>query len=146
MELEEMFEAPSISADEAITGFIRLDQRVKEAAQERAMYSSVLTQSAVDQRNGQATVHLEASSGSRVKVEFKKGFSCDQSELECARELLGDEKFSELFKTEHSPKAKNLKTFLNTKFANEKIATAQEIIRAAVQEVERSPYVSVEKS
>jgi hypothetical protein len=143
---EEKASPVSTSPDETIREFIRLDTQIKELAYERAGYTSALTQSATDIRNGQNTVHLEtADRMKRVKVEFKKGFLCDAVELECAKDLLGDERFNELFKTEYTPKAKNLKTFLNTKSADERTEAARQILKEAVKEIEKTPYVSVER-
>lgn len=151
--LAEMFDDPvpasasGMSADEIIKEFIRLDTQIKELAYQRSEYSSALTQAAVEVRNGQSTVHMETSDRKqKVKVEFRKGWECDQAEIECAKELLKDERFNEIFRTEYSPKVAKLRTFLNTKSSDERIETARQIIKAAVKEVERSPYCSVEKS
>lgn len=148
--LEKMFSTPStangMSDDELIGAFIRLDTQIKDLAYQRSEYSSALAQKAVEARNGQSTVHLETSDrANKVKVEFKKGYVCDQMEIECAKELLGDERFNEIFKTEYSPRLQKLKTFLNTKSADERVETARGIIKAAVVEVEKTPYVSTEK-
>lgn len=149
--LDEMFDAPSpiaahgISEDEAIRRFIELDRRVKEADAERAEYKAFLIEKAREQQSGQNTVHLESSTGTRVKVEFKKVPQCDQVELECARDLLGDERFMKIFKYSFKPKSRDLKTFLNTKFADERVTTAQQIIKDAIKDVDASPYVSIER-
>ena len=149
--LDKMFATPTAAAsgmsdDEMIKEFIRLDAQIKELAYQRSEYSSALMQKATEIRDGQNTVHLETSDRQgKIKVEFKRGHVCDQMELECAKELLGDERFNELFKTEYSPKLLKLKTFLNTKSASEKVETAREIIKAAVVEVEKTPWVAVEK-
>lgn len=148
--LDQMFSTPSsatgMSDDELIAEFIRLDTQIKDLAYQRSEYSSALAQKAVEARNGQATVHLETSDRkSKVKVEFKRGYNCDQMEIECAKDLLGDERFNEIFKTEYSPRLQKLKTFLNTKSADERVETARGIIKAAVVEVEKTPYVSTEK-
>jgi hypothetical protein len=150
MDINEMFATPTsssgMSADEIIKEFIRLDTQIKDLAYQRSEYSSALNQMASERRNGQSTVHLEtADRKSRVKVEFKKGYNCDPMELECAKELLGDERFNEIFKTEYQPRLQKLKTFLNTVSADERVETARGIIKAAVVEVEKTPYVSTEK-
>jgi len=152
MEIEKMFEQeppPSLSgmsADEIIKEFIRLDAQIKDLAYKRSEFSTALTQAAVEVRNGQSTVHMETSDRqSKVKVEFKKGWECDQTEIECARELLKDERFNEIFKTEYSPKVAKLRTFLNTKSSDEAVEVARQIIKEAVREVEKSAYCSVEK-
>lgn len=148
--LDEMFATPpsasGMSADEVIREFIRLDTQIKELAYQRSEYGSALTQKAAEIRNGQKSVHLEtADRKAKVKVDFKTGHVCDQMELECAKELLGDERFAEIFKVEYTPKLLKLKTFLNTVSADERVETARGIIKAAVVEVEKTPWVAVEK-
>lgn len=150
--ITEMFEeAPptmrtGVSLDEMVHEFIRLDRLVKESAAERAEYAHLLADKARDQQNGQNTVHLQSSAGSRIKVEFKHEQSCDQVEIESAKDVLDDDKvFYGLFRAKYAPKAKNLKTFLNTAFSDERTMTAQQIIREAVKDVERSPAVTIEK-
>lgn len=148
--LDQMFATPAaasgMSADEVIREFIRLDTQIKDLAYQRSEYSSALTQKAAEIRNGQKSVHLETSDRkAKVKVEFRTGQVCDQMELECAKELLGDERFAEIFKVEYTPKLLKLKTFLNTVSADERVETARGIIKAAVVEIEKSPYVSTEK-
>lgn len=152
MGIVEMFEevAPDVSGlsvDQMIREYVRLDKRVKEAANERGAYHAALLEKAAEARNGQATVHMEtADESQRVKVEFKKRVLCDQVEIECAKELLSEEKFRELFKVEYSPKSRNLKSFLNTVSADERIETAKGIIKEAVKEADGTPYLSIEKS
>lgn len=152
MGIAEMFDeiAPDVSGlsvDQMIREYVRLDERVKEAAQERGAYHAALLERAQATRNGQSTVHMEtADEKQRVKVEFKKKTLCDQSEIECAKELLSEEKFRELFKVEYAPKSRNFKSFLNTTSGDEKVETAKEILKAAVQEVDATPYLSIEKS
>lgn len=153
MGITEMFEeiAPDVSGlsvDQMIREYVRLDKKVKETALERGAYHAALLERAASARNGQNTVHLDtADETQRVKVEFKSELSIlDQQEIECAKELLGEPKFNELFSTTYKPKAKNLKTFLNSVSANEKVETAREIIKEFVKTVDRTPYLSVEKS
>lgn len=152
MQIEKMFEqeppptVSGLSLDEIVKAFIELDGRIKQLAYERSEYATAITQAAMDTRNGQSTVHLETVDRKhRVKVEFRKGWDLDQPEIECARELLLDERFSEIFSTEYKPKVAKLRKFLNTKSADERIETARQIVLAAVREVEKSPYCSVEK-
>lgn len=150
--IEKMFEnnpPPSVSGmslDEIVKAFIELDGRIKQLAYERSEYAGAITQAAMDTRNGQSTVHLETVDRKhKVKVEFRKTWECDQEEIACARELLLDERFGEIFSTEYRPKMAKLKKFLNTKSADERTETARQIVLAAVKEVEKSPYCSVER-
>lgn len=137
-----------LSVDQMIREYVRLDKKIKEAAQERGAYHAALLERAAMARNGQNTVHLETADEShKIKVEFKSELAVmDQQEIECAKELLGDEKFNELFSTFYKPKAKNLKTFLNSVSANEKTETARQIIGEFVKPKDKTPYLSVERA
>lgn len=150
--IDQMFEESppqsvgGMSQDEIIREFIRLDTQIKDLAYQRQGVQSALIQAATEIRNGQNTVHLETvDRKGKLKVEFKKGHVCDQMEIECAKELLGDERFNEIFKTEYTPRLLKFKTFLNTASADERVETARGIIKAAVVEVEKTPWCSVEK-
>jgi len=138
-----------MSLDEAIREFIKLDRRIKETAADRQWPASIIAQEASgERRGGQKTVHMETvNQEQKVKVEFRSELQVvDASEMETARQLLGDDRFFELFKIEYSPRAKALKTFLNTGSTSEQVKTAKAIIEESVKDVEKSPYVSVEKS
>jgi len=138
-----------MSLDEAIREFIRLDKRVKEAASERQWPASIIAQEAMGERNGdQKTVHMETvNQEQKVKVEFKSELQViDKSQMEAIRECLGDERFFELFKIEYSPRAKALKSFLNTGSTDERVKTAKQMIKESIKDVEKSPYVSIEKA
>lgn len=133
-----------MSDDERIAEFIRLDARIKELAAEKREHASVLTEKAFSERNGQKTVHLQANDGSKLAVEFKTDWAVDSQGLEAVKELL-KERFAEIFKTEYSPRLRQLKTFLNTAFTDEPSQIAKELIKEYVREVEKGAYVSVEK-
>lgn len=146
-----MFDTPKatethgMSLDEAIHEFIRLEARQAELKQEKAKVLEILLPEAFEVR-GQANVaRLQSNDGKQIKVEFKSAFKCDTNTLNTARELLGDDKFEELFKTEYSPRLREMKMFLASKSADERIETAKGIIREGVTTVERSPYVTLEK-
>lgn len=144
---ELMAPRPSFSLEDAIREFIAADTRVKEAASERQWPASIIAQHAAEERNGQKSVHMEtADRKQKVKVEFKTELQvADDSQMEAVRQLLGDERFFELFKLRYEPRAKNLKIFLNTGSTSEAVQTAKEIIRESVKDVEKTPYVSTEK-
>lgn len=137
-----------MSLDEAIREYIKLDQRVKETAADRQWPASIIAQAATGERNGdQKTVHMEtANQEQKVKVEFKSDMKViDASEMETVRQLLGDDRFFELFKIEYTPKARALKSFLNTGSTSEAVQTAKEIVKASVKDIEKNPTLSVEK-
>ena len=134
-----------LSRDERIKEFLRLDGQIKELSYERRGHASALMEIASEERNGQKTVHLQANDGARVAVEFKSAWECNTEEVECARELLKDQQFNNLFKTTYTPKVRELKKFLNTVYSDEAWETAKGIIKEHVKEVEKTPFVSVEK-
>lgn len=135
-----------LSPDEHIDRFLRLDAQIKELSYERRAHATALIEKATQERRSQKTVHLQAHSGERVQVEFKTDWECNSEELETAKELLKDEKFNELFKTTYTPRLKALKMFLNTGFTDEAWQVAKEIIIEHVKEVEKTPYVSTDKT
>jgi hypothetical protein len=135
----------SISDDEMIHEFLRLDNLIREAVSEKQWYSSAIAAKAVGEASGQKTVTLQASDGAQVHVEFKAGWECDSTELETARELLGDEKFQHIFKTEYTPKVRNLRSFMSTVFADERDEVARIIIKENCKEVEKRPWVSAKR-
>lgn len=134
-----------LSDDEHIARFLELDARIRELSYERREHASALVEVAMSKRTDLKTVHLQAHNGSRVQVEFKTDWECNSEEVECAKELLKDEKFNELFKTTYTPKLRALKTFLNTGFSDERWETAKDIIKANVKEVPKTPYVQAER-
>ncbi len=135
-----------LSRDERINEFLRLDSQIKELSYERRAHASALMEIAAEERNGLKTVHMQANNGARVAVEFKTDWVVDSQELETVKELLKDEKFNELFKTEYTPKVRSLRSFLNTVFSEEAWNVAKDLIKQSVREVEKSPYVCVEKT
>lgn len=135
-----------LSRDERIKEFLRLDAQIKELSYERKGHASALMEIAAEERNGQKTVHLQSSNGSRVSVEFKSAWECNAEEVEAAKELLKDEQFNVLFKTTYTPKVRELKKFLNTVYSEEAWEVAKQIIKEHVREVEASPYVCAEKT
>lgn len=137
----------TMSLDEALREFVKLDRRVKDTAAERQWPASVIAQQALGERNGLKTVHMEtATRDVRVKVEFKSELQvADSSQMETVRQLLGDERFFELFKIEYTPRTKAVRSFLNTGSTSEQIKTAKAIIKESVKDVEKTPTVSVEK-
>lgn len=148
-ELDNLFDGPDMSSDQAIREYVRLDKVIRDAASERNWVKGILTANAEAERNGTIkTVHVETADGSqKVKVEFKTEWEVkNQNEMETVRELLGEARFSEIFKTEYTPKARALQSFLNTSSGDERFKTAKTIIKEIVKEVPKTPTVTVEKS
>lgn len=148
-DLDNLFDAPGMSPDQAIREYIRQDQIIKEAAYDRNAAKSVITQEAESNRQGSLkTVHVETADGKqKVKVEFKTEWEVkDHTQMEIVKDLLGETRFNEIFKVEYTPKARPLQSFLNTSSGDEKFRTAKEIVKEIVKEVPKTPSVTVEKS
>ncbi len=138
-------EPHGMSLDEAIHEFIRLEARRVELKQEIGDVLAVLLPEAFEIRGQQNTVRLTGQDGKQIKVEFKESHKCNSNELNLSREMLGDDKFEELFKTEYSPRLRELRMFLSSKSTDERIETAKVIIKRGCIAVQRSPFVSIEK-
>lgn len=146
--LDQLFDAPAMSPDQAIREYIRQDQIIKDAAYERNAAKSVICQEAEANRNGTLkTVHVEtADQKQKVKVEFGSDWKVlDQSQMETVKELLGESRFNEIFKVEYSPRVRALQSFLNTSSGDEKYRTAKAIVQELVKEVPKTPSVTVER-
>lgn len=143
---EERPETPSLSRDELITEFHRLDAIVKESGYKRKEIGMQLAGIAYENKRDQNTVHLKSTDGQKIKVEFGIDYDYDQEQMMTAADLLGRDTFDSLFKTkiEFVPKKRELKKFLNTVSSDERIETAKKIITDATITRDKSPYVSVE--
>lgn len=139
-------EPHGMSLDEAINEFIRIEARKAELKQEMNNVLAVLLPEAFECRGAANVARLGSHDGKKViKVEFKEAQKCDVNHLNQAREMIGDDQFEKLFKTEYAPRLREMKMFLASKSADERIETAKQIIREGVQTVQRSPYVTIEK-
>lgn len=134
-----------MSQDDLIKEFARLDAIVKDAGAQRREIGAALAGIALENKGNQNTVRLESSTGNRIKVEFGVDYEFDNEQMFTAADLLGQERFDELFKTEikFTAKKRNLNGFLNTVPSDEKTKTAKEIVQAAMVEKPKTPYVSV---
>jgi hypothetical protein len=136
--------------DELIDEFKRTDAIYRESTSRRRELQTALAGLASGQRNLQTsnTVYLKSTKNERVKVEFKSVRQYETALMFDVNELLGKEVFDKLFRTkvEFAAQAANLKSFMKTVDADERIETAKQIIRQAETEVEQSPYVTVVKS
>ena len=136
-----------LSLEDAITEFKRIQERYAELAEEKKRVMEVLITAATESRQGSKTVRLENHNKSIVlKAEFGEGFRCDVNGLNEAREMLGDDVFEDLFKTEYKPKLRGLRPFLASKSTDERIETAKEKVKEAVTVVPETPRITVEKS
>lgn len=136
-----------MSQDDLIAEFNRLDVIVKDAGGRRREIGAALAGIALENKGNQNTVRLESSTGQRVKVEFGIDYEFDNEQMFTAADLLGQERFDELFKTEVKfvAKKRNLNGFLSTVPSDEKTRTAKEIIQAVLEagKKPKTPHVSV---
>jgi hypothetical protein len=78
-------------------------------------------------------------------VDFGTEFKVvDAGEVETLRDLL-ETRFPEIFDTFYKPKVRAMRLFLNTVFPDERLNVAKEILRTAVKECPKTPYISAEK-
>jgi hypothetical protein len=136
----------SLSLEEAILTFVRIDSRYAELSQEKKRALEILIPAAAEVRGQSNTTRLNTSDQqTQLKVEFGTTYKCDVDRLNTVKEILGDDVFEDLFKVEYAPKLKTLKPFLASKSTDERIETAKTIIREAVTTVPKSPSVTIEK-
>lgn len=137
----------SMSLEEAIHEFVKIQERYAELAEEKKRILSILLPAAMEVRGQTSTTRLASSDRqTQLKVEFKTAFKCDADRLNTVKDLLGDDFFEEMFKTDYRPKLRTLKPFLASKSTDERLETAKTIIREAVTEADLSPQITVEKS
>lgn len=143
---DERPETPSMSSDDLIAEFHRLDAIIKENGIRRREIGAQLAGIANENKRDQNTVHLASTDGQRIKVEFGIDYEYETEQMITAADLLGKDTFDSLFKTrvEFVPKKRELKKFMNTVSSDERIETAKTIIRDATIPKVKSPYVSVE--
>lgn len=135
-----------MSLEDAIHEFIRIDKRYQELALEKRRALDVLLPAAFEVRGQSNTARLSSSDqSSQLKVEFGVNYKCEADRLNTVKDLVGDDVFESLFKTEYSPRLRALKPFLATKSTDERIETAKTVIREAVTTTEKSPQITIEK-
>ena len=137
---------PSMSQDDLIAEFHRLDALIKEQGAQRREIGMQLAGIAFENKAEQNTVHLVSTGGQRIKVEFGIDYEYETEQMMTASDLLGKETFDSLFKVkvEFVPKKRELKKFMNTVASDEATKTAKQIIADATIAKDKTPYVSVE--
>jgi len=135
----------SMSQDDLIAEFHRLDALVKDHGARRREIGMHLAGIAFENKRDQNTVHLESTGGQRIKVEFGIDYEYETEQMMTAADLLGKDVFDSLFKTkvEFVPKKRELKKFMNTVASDEATKTAKQIIVDATNAKDKTPYVSV---
>lgn len=144
------FSAPidhRMSLEEAIKEYVRIQNRYAELAEEKKRVMEILEPAAREAKSdGSKTCRVANHDGSVVlKAEFGANVDCNVNALNEVKEMLGDDKFEELFKTEYAPKQKNLKPFLTTKTTDERIETAKLLIYQAMNVRPTPPRFTIEK-
>ena len=136
---------PSMSQDDLIAEFHRLDALIKEQGAQRREIGMQLAGIAFENKAEQNTVHLVSTGGQRIKVEFGIDYEYETEQMMTASDLLGKETFDSLFKVkvEFVPKKRELKKFMNTVASDEATKTAKQIIADATIAKDKTPYVSV---
>ena len=136
---------PSMSQDDLIAEFHRLDALIKEQGAQRREIGMQLAGIAFENKAEQNTVHLVSTGGQRIKVEFGIDYEYETEQMMTASQLLGKETFDSLFKVkvEFVPKKRELKKFMNTVASDEATKTAKQIIADATIAKDKTPYVSV---
>ena len=143
---EERPNKTSMSQDDLITEFHKLDALVKEQGALRREIGMQLAGIAYENKAEQNTVHLVSTGGQRIKVEFGIDYEYETEQMMTVADLLGKEAFDSLFKTkvEFIPKKRELKKFMNTVASDEKTKTAKQIIADATVTKDKTQYISVE--
>lgn len=148
--MSQVLEPPvrGLSLEDALLEFVRIQNRYAELAEEKKRVLEILIPAAMEARQEKSnTCRLANHNGKIViKAEFKSRIDCDVNALNEVKEMLGDDRFEELFKTEYSPKQRTLKPFLATKTTDERIETAKEKVAFALRVLPASPQFTVEKS
>lgn len=135
-----------MSLEEAIHEYVTVDARYQELAIRKKRLLEVLLPAAFEVRGQSNTTRLTSSDqNTQLKVEFGESHKCDVDRLNTVKDLVGDDVFEGLFKTEYAPKLRSLKPFLASKSTDERIETAKGIIREAVKTVPKSPQITIEK-
>lgn len=139
-------ESPSMSQDELIAEFHKLDALVKEHGARRAEIGAAVASIARSNKGTQNTVHLQSTAGQKLKVQFNNETIYITDELMEVSAILGADVFDSLFKTkiEFTAQKKNLNNFFNTVHPDERVQTAKQMIKDATITKEKTPYVSVE--
>ena len=134
-----------MSLEQAIVEFARIQNHYAELAEEKKRVMEVLVPAAMEVRQGK-TSRLENHNKTVVlKAEFGEGYRCDVDALNEAKEMLGDDVFEELFKTEYKPKLRGLRPFLGSRSTDERVETAKEKIKQGVSTYTENPRFTVEK-
>lgn len=136
-----------MSLEEAIKEYVRIQNRYAELGEEKRRVLDVLEPAAREAKSdGSKTCRVANHDGSQVlKAEFGANIDCDVNVLNEVKEMLGDDKFEELFRTTYAPRQRALRPFLTTKTTDELIETAKEKVAMAIRISPTPPRFSVEK-
>lgn len=138
----------SMSLEDALNEFVRIQNRYSELAEEKKRIMEILIPAAIEARQERSnTCRISNHNGKVViKVEFKNHVACNTNVLNEVKEMIGEDRFEELFKVEYTPKKRTLAPFLATKTTDERIETAKEKIAEALTIGPASPQFTVEKA
>ena len=136
----------SMSLEDAIHEYVTIDARYRELAERKKRALEILLPNALEVRGQSNTARLTSSDQkTQLKVEFGETYKCEVDPLNTVKDLVGDDVFEGLFKTEYAPKLRTLKPFLASKSTDERIESAKDIIREAVTTSPKNPQITIEK-
>jgi hypothetical protein len=136
-----------LSLEDAIHEFVRIQNRYIELGEEKKRCLEVLIPAAEEAKTEKSKTSRIANHDNTVvlKAEFKSNIDCDVDTLNEVKEMLGDDVFETLFKTEYSPRQRALQPFLATKSTDERIETAKGKIALALTFNPAPARITVEK-
>jgi hypothetical protein len=136
-----------ISLEEAITEYVRIQNRYAELAELEKHVKDVLVPAAIEARTDKKTCRVANHNRSIVlKAEFYSYFKCNTKALDVVKEMIGDDEFERLFRIKYEPVSSELGPFLATKTTDESIETVKELIKQAITRSPETPRFSIEKS
>jgi len=136
-----------MSLEQAIVEFVRIQDRYAELAEEKKRILEVLIPAANEAKGQTKTARLSNHNRSVVlKADFSSNVTCNTDALNQVKEIVGDDVFDDLFKTEYTPKLKTLKPFMAERSTDERIETAKLEIAKAIKTSPTPPRFTVEKS
>lgn len=137
---------PSMSLEEAIKEYVRIQQRYDELALEKRRVMEILVPAATLTRRETKTVRLANHDRSIViKAEFGDVVKCDVNALNQVKEMLGDDVFERYFRTEYKPLQRTLKPFLSETTTDELMQTAKAMIVEAITSQPSPPSFTLEQ-
>lgn len=139
-------ELRGMSLEDAVTEFVRIKAREAELTEDEKRVKDVLIPAATEARQNKKTARVTNYNQSIVlKAEFYSYVRCNTKALDVVKEMIGDDEFERLFRTEYKANAAAMDVFLATKTTDETKETAKELIKQAMSRSAESVRFSIEK-